>query len=269
MKCADATAGIASVVTGLAVVLSGAPAHATFIYLNQSQLVAAAIGVGSAASSSGKSSATDPDLRYGDEHIALVAEKAEGANNAEHADTELVYAGLLQPSAGVYDSDARSGDRASYSAPSSDFRWMSPLSAVRVDNALPRYRADSNLTRQPSVGSPAPTPAKDAPAGTGGVTAPVATPPASIPTETGAPPVQSTPISTPPKVETPIVGVPSKSVPEPSTVGLLGIGLLLVFLGVGRTRRVRYYSKVSGSPRSSRQMGSLARSLNQDSLNRA
>lgn len=270
MKCASATVGIASVVTGLAVVLSSAPAHATFMYLNQSQLISAVISASGVASSSGEGSATDLDLRHGDEHIVRVAQEADGSNNAEQANTEMVHAGLQQPSAGLYGNDARSGDRANYLAPSSSFRWISPRSAVRGESAVPRYRADSNPARQPAAGSPAPTtPTKDAPAGTGGVTAPVATPPVSTPNETGAPPVHSTPVSSPPTVETPIVGLPSKSVPEPSTVGLLGIGLLLLFIGFGRAKRARHYSKLSGSPRSSRQMGSLARSLNQDSLNKA
>lgn len=279
MKCASATAGIASVVTGLAVVLSGAPAHATFMYLHQSQLIGAAISASSVASASGQGSATDLEVRYGDEDIAPVADEAEGSD-AKHARTEMVYAGLQQPAAGVYSNDARSVDRDNYSA-QSGFRWMNPRSSVRADSALPRYRAESNVSRPPAASSPASTsPAKDAPAGTGGVTAPAASPPVSHvgaptppstsnPNEAGSPPVHSTPISSPPTVETPIVGLPSKTVPEPSTIGLLGIGLLLVFIGIARGKRARYYSKVSASPRSARQWGRLARSLHQDGLNKA
>jgi len=268
MKCASATAGIASVVTGLAVVLSSAPAHATFMYLNQSQLISAAISASSVASSSGESAATNLEARYGDEEVVPVAQ-TEGSD-AEHANAEMVYAGLQQPLTGVYSNDASSGNRASYSAPSSGSRWTSLRSAARADSALPRYRADSNAPRQSSTGLT--SPAKDVPAGAGSVTtpsAPVTSPPVSdvgtptppstsVPNETGAPPVHSTPIPSPPTVETPIVGVPSTSVPEPSTVGLLGIGLLLVFVGLARGKRARYYSKVSASPRSAREMGSLA-----------
>lgn len=272
MKCASATAGIASVVTGLAVVLSSAPAHSTFLYLNQSQLISAAISATAAAAPTGES----PELvGYTSEDVLPVAEEATSESDVEPANVAVVYTGT-QASTNIYASNA-SHD---YSAPAG-FRWMTPRSSVRADGALPRYRADSNLTRPAGGGMPAATsPSKDSPAlgGSNSVTTPApsvpaATPPAATPPATTPPsatvPPQSDPISLPPAVEGPIVGVPSTSVPEPSTVGLLGIGLLLVFVAIGRGKRARYYSKVSGSPRSSRELGTLARSLNQGNFHKA
>jgi hypothetical protein len=264
MKCASAKAGIASVMTGLAVVLSAAPAHATFIYLTQSS----AISASSVAPFVGRSATLDRKHSRVYEDFAPVASQTQ-----DHTHGEMILAGLQSQSAGDYEkqsngSDAGSGSNASYSAPFA-FRWSNARDVGHANGALPWNLPDSTLTSA----------LKDSPSGLGGVTAPsvpVATAPVANtnnPTppsppneanEIGVPPIQTTPVVSPP-TEAPIVGVPSKTVPEPSTVGLLGIGLLLIFAGISRGKRARYYSNVSGSPRSSRQMGSLARSLNRDS----
>jgi hypothetical protein len=197
---------------------------------------------------------------------------------------EMVYAGLQQPLAVLYGNEgdgsdaANDYDDASYSAPF-DLRWSNLRGAARANSAYPLYRSDSAV---PAASTAVTAASKDSPAGLDGVTipaAPIVTPPAaniggptpplpSIPHEVVLPPFLSIPPGSSPTVEAPIVGLPSKTVPEPSTVGLLGIGLLLIFVGLARGKRARYYSKVSGSPRSSRKMGSLARVLAQDSFNR-
>jgi hypothetical protein len=270
MKCASATAGIASVMTGLVVVLSGAPAHATFIYLNPSSVVSAS----SVAPFLSGSAAMD--RQRGQVHEDLVPGATQRKDSdAAQAHGEMVFAGLQQQAAGVYEndgdgSDAGSDYNASYSAPFG-FRWSNSRNAVRANGALPWYLSDATVAATGS--SSVISPAKDSSGGSGGVsapsipavTAPVAntgspTPP-SLPNEAGLPPLHTLPIGPLPPVEAPIVGVPSKTVPEPSTVGLLGIGLLLIF-AIARGKRARYYSQVSGSPRSSRRLGSLARSLN-------
>lgn len=271
MKCASATAGIASVVTGLAVVLSSAPAHSTFLYLNQSQLISAAISASGVATSSGASPAAIFDAHYGED--VSVAKDTE-RSDADPANVPIMYAGIQRPVSAY--GDVRDGDRdGSFSY--GGFSWMSPRSASRVNNALPRHRAEA----RPVSNSPGATsPSKDASTGSGSVTAPsapaanpqaptpsVSTPPVATPSvpDVVSPPGNSSPIVSPPTPETPIVGLPSRSVPEPSTVGLLGIGLLLAFVGLTRgKRRARYYS-----PRSSRTMSSLARSLSQDGLHKA
>jgi hypothetical protein len=262
MKCASAKAGIASVMTGLAVVLGAAPAHATFIYLTQSSAVSA----NSAARFAGGRASVDLKRKQVYEDLALVASQTQDDDTA-HTDGAMILAGLQPQSAGVHEkqgagNDAGSSYNVSYSAPVA-LRWSNARGA---SGALPWYFSDSILTSA----------AKDSPSGLGGVTAPsvpVATAPVantsnptppSLPKEIGVPPLLTPPVGSPP-TEAPIVGVPSKTVPEPSTVGMLGIGLLLIFAGIARGKRARYYSNVSGSPRSSRQMGSLARSLNRDS----
>lgn len=188
MKCASAKAGIASVMVGVAVVLSGAPAHATFIYLNQSHSIGASASP--IASSSGGSPTTD-----------------------------------------LQSSDAGNSYAASYSG----FQWTSLRSAARADSALLRHRADLPASSAVATGSSAANaPAKDSSAGPGDATAPSA-PAVTAPAVNVSGP--STSIGSSPTVTAPIViGVPTKTVPEPSTVGLLGIGLLLTCVAIRRDK---------------------------------
>jgi hypothetical protein len=244
MNCANAKAGIASVMTGLAVALSAAPAHATYIYLTQSSAVS-----GSATLDLQRSQV------FAD--LAPVESQTQGSDAAQ-THGEMVLAGLQPQSAGVYEkesdgSDAGSGYNASYSA-LSGLRWSNARGAVRASSAFPWYLSDSTLSPAVATGSAAViSPAKDSPSGLGGVAAPsvpAATAPVpntgnptspSLPNEIRLPPLHTIPIGSLP-TEAPIVGVPSKTVPEPSTIGLLGIGLLLAFAGITRGKRARYYS---------------------------
>lgn len=239
MKCANATAGIASVVTGLAMALSGASAHATFLYLNQSQLIGAAISASGVASSSGESAATGFDARYDSGNIAPVAEEAAGSDT-EPANVAIAYAGM-QPAAADGD-DTESSHGAGYAAPTA-FRWMTPSGLFGADQGWLRYSAAASTVS----GSPAATSsAKESRAVSDGAATPAASTPVANsenpplttpPNEADASPVYWAPISTSLGVETPIVDLPSKTVPEPSTVGLLGIGLLLVLVGAARGKR--------------------------------
>lgn len=243
MKRASATAGIAGVVTGFAVMMSGVSAHATFMYLHQSQLSGAAATAGSVAQSSVAPSAADnksagnnsgaaADVRFGGAAVAPVADKGTAGLAGFTLLGEHAYAGLQQPftlagadkSVDGADDEAGKGAVESHAVESqgarhpvfSDYRWTTAWPTVNaaivgmpgeIKGEIKTVTEPATVTLPGRSTVTVPQPATVTVPGPASVT--VAQPAATV------------------------------AVPEPATVGMLGLGLLLVFLGIARGKRAR------------------------------
>ena len=226
---------VASVLTGLAIVSNGVPAHAMFMFLNQT-------------ASHTVPGAPRADAKATTQTGAVMRTQAAVPVPAGNQTAGLGDAGTQPQSA----SDEVDSSVASYDSLSSRFDrsrftyWWNPSGGSIFESVLHQHRGAGGL--QAPIAN-APLPAKSSPP----VGVPV--PPSADPIDEIVAPVAQQPDAPvwndpPPIVDQPVtgdidpddadvIGSPPHTVPEPSTVGLLGMGLLLTFFANARRSRAR------------------------------
>lgn len=192
MKRASATAGIASLLAGLAMVLSSVPAHALFIYLNQSALNYAAAST----------TRTDADAKV------VPVSGARSTGSIEVQDPKAVQERKDAQSAAREQVSSSSGS--AKDAPAIGAGAMTPPAAAAID------RVASPVVDAASPASPA------------------------VPDWIEAPPIVNRSIVGDIGFgDAGLISLPTRTVPDPATIGLLGLGLLLTFVAHARRDRAR------------------------------